>query len=319
MAAAATTIRCGARTAITLAAAARTSRRYGFKVTATAAAAPSGRIGADAAAAPSPLVQVAMSGAGVATLTLASPARRNALSTAMMTAVMEALERATVAERARVVVVQALGPVFCAGHDLSELAGVSGDAKRAEAVFAQCAELMMRVVVAPVPVVAAVHGLATAAGCQLAASCDIVVASQSAAFATPGVNIGLFCSTPAVAVTRTMSPKVAAAMLFTGEPITAADAFTAGLVSRVVDGGAAEVQAAAAAIAATIASKPTAVVRLGKRGLRSQSGLPLRAAYEMATAVMTANLVTEPDAAEGITAFLQKRAPAFDRGGGGGT
>jgi len=279
---------------------------------------------------------------GVATLTLQAPTKRNALSSDMMTELSTALLRAEAHDGARVIVLQAAGPVFSAGHDLKELSSVqaSANAAAAAAIFQQCrwvraptslppppppggviphashasarSDLMKQVVRCPVPVIAAVHGIATAAGCQLAASADIVLATRSAQFATPGVNIGLFCSTPAVALTRAVSGKKAAEMLFTGALQTAEEMVAAGLVSRIVDGEATQVQAAAAAMARGIASKPAAVIRLGKRTLLTQTGQSLDNAYGTATSAMCVNLIAEPAAKEGIGAFLEKRHPRWN-------
>jgi len=205
-----------------------------------------------------PLVLREVAGA-VATLTLNHSQRRNALSRAMLSALREQLELVERDRAVRVVVLRAEGPVFSAGHDLRELVGASRE--ESESLFAQCTEVMLGLQRLPQPVIAQVHGLATAAGCQLVASCDLVVAAEEASFATPGVKIGLFCTTPGVALARAVSPKKALEMLLTGAPIDAREAERAGLVNRVVprDRLAAEVQQLAAKIAEASAS----VIALG--------------------------------------------------------
>jgi enoyl-CoA hydratase/carnithine racemase len=207
----------------------------------------------------------------------------------------------------RVVVIAASGPVFSAGHDLREL---RADPRREayEAVFAQCSRLMTTVVRLPKPVIARVHGIATAAGCQLVASCDLAVASANARFATPGVNIGLFCSTPMVALSRAVPRKAAMEMLLTGEAIDADEAFRLGLVNRVVDEGA--LDAAVAELAAKIAGKSRHVLAIGKEAFYRQIELTLDDAYGYTSAVMTRNMLAA-DAREGIDAFLAKRKPAW--------
>jgi enoyl-CoA hydratase/carnithine racemase len=260
--------------------------------------------------APAEQVLFDISSTGVATITLNSPRNRNALNTAMMTALSSAFARTVAHDKARVVVVQAVGPAFCAGHDLKELSYQQKSNSRdgALAIFSQCSDLMQQISNLPVPVIAAVHAVATAAGCQLAASCDIVLASPSATFATPGVNIGLFCSTPAVALCRSVNAKKAAEMLFCGQPHSAEDMKAAGLVNEVVAG---DLHVRAQEMAAGIASKPTAVIQLGKAAYRRQFGLPVPEAYSIASSAMCANLVDQYDAKEGIGAFIEKRHPNF--------
>jgi enoyl-CoA hydratase/carnithine racemase len=246
---------------------------------------------------------------GVATLTLARPANRNALSAAVLEALDGALADVGGDRAIRVVVLDAEGPAFSAGHDLRELAALPDDAARAE-LFDRCSAVMVRIGELPQPVIAKVAGVATAAGCQLVASCDLAVAGASARFATPGVDIGLFCSTPAVAVTRTVAPKHAMELLLTGELVGADHAFRIGLVNRVVPDD--ELDAAVAELAALVASKPAAVVALGKAALRRQRDLPVREAYAVAGAAMVENL-GRPEAVEGIAAFLEKRPPRWDQ------
>jgi enoyl-CoA hydratase/carnithine racemase len=244
---------------------------------------------------------------GVLRLTLNRPAARNALSVDLMTALGQALERAAADRRVRVVVIAAAGPAFCAGHDLREL---RSEPHRAvyERVFAQCSALMLQIVHLPKPVIAEVHGIATAAGCQLVATCDLAIAAEEARFATPGVNIGLFCSTPMVALTRAVGRKAAMEMLLTGELVDAATAKQLGLVNRVVKR--AELEAATMALAREIAAKSALTVAIGKEAFYRQAELDLGEAYRYAAEVMTRNMLAG-DAAEGIDAFLQKRPPVW--------
>jgi enoyl-CoA hydratase/carnithine racemase len=248
--------------------------------------------------------------AGVAMLTLSRPQARNTLSEAMIAALADHLADIAGERDVRAVVLAADGPVFCAGHDLKEMTTRRRDSDGGRAyftrVFETCGALMQAIVALPQPVIAAVHGMATAAGCQLVASCDLAVAANGARFCTPGVDIGLFCSTPMVALTRNVAPKHALEMLFTGEPIAAAEALRIGLVNHVVADG--EVRDAALALARRIAGKSTAVVRLGKETFRRQAGLPLADAYALAAQAMVANML-DADAVEGIAAFLEKRPP----------
>jgi enoyl-CoA hydratase/carnithine racemase len=242
---------------------------------------------------------------GVAWLTLNRPQARNALSVGLMAALDAALAAVAADPAVHVVVIAGAGPAFCAGHDLREMRTNPGRAAN-EALFTQCANLMLRIVRLGKPVIARVHGVATAAGCQLVASCDLAVAAEAARFATPGVNIGLFCSTPMVALSRAVGRKPAMEMLLTGEPIDAARAREIGLINRVVP--AAELDAATAALAAQIAVKSPLVLAIGKEAFYRQSEMELDAAYRYAAEVMTRNMLAR-DAAEGIDAFLAKRTP----------
>ncbi len=244
---------------------------------------------------------------GVLRLTMNRPQARNALSAALMGALIEALGRAAEDREARVVVIAGAGPAFCAGHDLRE---IRADRRREtyERLFAQCSELMLAIVRLPKPVIAEVHGVATAAGCQLVASCDLAVAAEDARFATPGVNIGLFCSTPMVALSRAVGRKVAMEMLLTGELIGAARACEIGLVNRVVPS--AQLRAATDALAGEIAAKSAFTVAIGKAAFYRQAELDLAAAYRYAAEVMTTNMLAA-DAGEGIDAFLAKRPPQW--------
>lgn len=248
----------------------------------------------------------------VATLILNRPAARNGLSVALLDALHAALRAIAADPAIRCVVIAAEGPAFCAGHDMKEMAARFADPDGGRAFFedamARCAAVMQAIPALPQPVIAAVQGLATAAGCQLAAACDLVLAAEEARFRTPGVEIGLFCSTPAVALSRAVPGKAAMEMLLTGEPIDAAEARRIGLVNRIVP--AAALRAEAAALAARIAARSAAAVRLGKRAFHRQAGLPLAAAYEVAAAAMVENLLAE-DAAEGIGAFLGRREPEW--------
>lgn len=241
---------------------------------------------------------------GIATLTLAQPERRNALSRPLLEALRAALEAIAPDPNVRVVVLEAEGPAFSAGHDLRELVGAS--AADAGSLFALCTEVMERIRTLPQPVVAAVQGIATAAGCQLVATCDLAVASENATFATPGVKIGLFCSTPAVALRRVVPAKKAMEMLLTGDAISAAEAERAGLVNRVVP--AERLQDEVRVLARKIAGASRATVALGKRTFYAQAPLAVPDAYGVAQSAMVENTAF-PDAQEGMTAFLEKRPP----------
>jgi enoyl-CoA hydratase/carnithine racemase len=245
---------------------------------------------------------------GVATLTLNRPSARNALSVDMMGALQAALEAIAADMNVRVVILAGAGPAFCAGHDLKELRA-NPEREAYEAVFGQCAKLMTSIVTLPKPVIARVHGVATAAGCQLVASCDLAVAAEDARFATPGVNIGLFCSTPMVALSRAIGRKQAMEMLLTGSLIGAETARAWGLVNRVVP--AAKLEEAAASLAAEIAAKSPLVVAIGKKAFYAQAELGLGQAYAYCAEVMTINMLAR-DAEEGIDAFLQKRKPVWE-------
>jgi len=244
---------------------------------------------------------------GVLRLVLNRPAARNALSLGLMTALQQALDRAAADPACRVVVIAGAGPAFCAGHDLREL---RSDNSRAayERVFAQCSALMLQIVHLAKPVIAEVHGIATAAGCQLVATCDLAVAAEDARFVTPGVNIGLFCSTPMVALTRAIGRKRAMEMLLTGDLVDAPTAQALGLVNRVVK--LAELGAATQALARQIAAKSALTVAIGKEAFYAQAELGLGEAYRYAAEVMTRNMLAR-DAAEGIDAFLAKRPPVW--------
>lgn len=251
----------------------------------------------------SPLLQA--NEAGLAILTLNRPAARNSLSHALMTAMEEALKDIAHDSSVRVVIIAANGPAFCAGHDLKEMRANSNRAYF-EALFQQCSRLMQTIVALPKPVIAQVQGIATAAGCQLVASCDLAIASDEARFATPGVNIGLFCSTPMVALSRAVGRKAAMEMLLTGDAIDAAEARRIGLVNRVV--APQDLADETRALARRIAGKSPLALSIGKEAFYKQAEMPLDAAYDYAAEVMTRNMLAR-DAAEGIDAFLEKRAP----------
>ena len=240
-------------------------------------------------------------------LTLNRPEARNALSVGLMSALLEALARAAKDPPTRVVVIAGAGPAFCAGHDLREL---RADQRREtyEQLFAQCSELMLTIVRLPKPVIAEVHGVATAAGCQLVATCDLAIAAEEARFATPGVDIGLFCSTPMVALSRAIGRKAAMEMLLIGKLIDAVTARSLGLVNRVVPQ--AELREAVDGLARQIAGKSAFTVKIGKEAFYRQAELDLAGAYRYAAEVMTTNMLAE-DAGEGIDAFLAKRAPVW--------
>ena len=245
---------------------------------------------------------------GVTTLTLNRPSARNALSVGLMGALQTALDTTAADKGVRVVIIAGAGPAFCAGHDLKELRANPGR-QAYEGVFSQCAKLMTSIVTLPKPLIARVHGVATAAGCQLVASCDLAVAAEDARFATPGINIGLFCSTPMVALSRAIGRKQAMEMLLTGSLIDAETARGWGLVNRVVP--AASLEEAAAALAAEIASKSPLTLAIGKKAFYAQAELGLEQAYAYCAEVMTTNMLAR-DAEEGIDAFLAKRKPVWE-------
>lgn len=248
--------------------------------------------------------------AGITTLRLNRPEARNALSEALLDALSEELDRIADDGSVRAVVLAANGAVFSAGHDLKEMRARRSDPDRGRAYFAdimaRCSALMQRIVALPQPVIAAAEGLATAAGCQLVASCDLAVAGHGAGFCTPGVHIGLFCSTPMVALSRNLSRKHAMEMLLLGETIGAEDAQRFGLVNRVVPAGEAETEALR--LAGVIASKSPLALKIGKRAFYEQAEMNLADAYRHASQAMVENMLAR-DAEEGIDAFIQKRAP----------
>jgi enoyl-CoA hydratase/carnithine racemase len=230
----------------------------------------------------------------------------------MMAALQEALDEAAADKAVRVIVIAATGPAFSSGHNLKEITAHRTDPDKGAAYFAalfeRCARLMLTIVRHPKPVIAEVAGLASAAGCQLVASCDLAVASETARFCTPGVNIGLFCSTPMVALSRNVTPKHAMEMLLTGDVLDAADAARIGLVNRVVPAN--ELGDAVMALAAKIAAKSMVTVKTGKQAFYRQLDMPLEEAYAHTARVMAENLLAR-DAEEGIAAFIGKRTPQW--------
>jgi enoyl-CoA hydratase/carnithine racemase len=245
---------------------------------------------------------------GVTTLTLNRPQARNSLSQGMLRALLAAFEEIAKDEATRVVILAGAGPAFCAGHDLKELRAANYDRAYTEALFADCAEVMLAINRLPKPVIAQVHGVATAAGCQLVATCDLAVATADSRFATPGVNIGLFCSTPMVALSRNVAPKQAMQMLLTGDLIDAPTALGFGLINEIVPPG--ELAARTHALAEKLASKSPLTLAIGKEAFYRQAELPLAEAYGYTRAVMVRNLEAQ-DAQEGIGAFIDKRPPVW--------
>lgn len=241
----------------------------------------------------------------VTTITLDRPDRRNALSLELMNELIAALT--DLDPSAEVAVLTASGPAFSAGHDLGELVG--GEPEFFQELFDRCTALMETVHRIPQPVIARVHGIATAAGCQLVASCDLAVAADTAVFATPGVKIGLFCSTPMVPISRKIGRKAMMEMLLLGEMVDAADAHRLGLVNRVVEE--AELDAAIGGMTAKIAAKSPVAIRMGKEAYYAQLDMDLADAYAHCGEVMTRNMLTH-DAEEGIDAFLEKRDPVWE-------
>lgn len=248
----------------------------------------------------------------VATLTLNRPANLNALSDAMLAALAGALDGVAGDPRVKVVVIRGAGRAFCAGHDLREMQAArqapDGGAAAFADLFARCAQVTQRIPALPQPVIAQVHGIATAAGCQLVASCDLAVAAEDARFGVNGVNIGLFCSTPMVALSRNLPRKQAFEALVTGEFLPAPRARELGLVNRVVPPDALEAETAA--LARTIAGKLGAAVRIGKRAFYDQIQMPLAEAYAFTGAAMVENMLN-PATNEGISAFVEKRPPGW--------
>jgi len=249
----------------------------------------------------------------IAVLTLNRPQERNSLSEALLAALTESLAAIANDKRIRVVVVAANGPAFSAGHDMKEMTARRSDPDHGRAYFKElmdaCSAMMQAIVRLPKPVIACVQGPASAAGCQLVASCDLAVASDAAKFATPGVNIGLFCSTPMVALSRNVSRKAAMEMLLTGDLIDAEDARRIGLANHVVPAG--TEREAALALARRIASKSALTVKIGKEAFYRQLEMPLADAYRYASEVMVENMLAR-DAAEGIGAFIEKREPSWE-------
>jgi enoyl-CoA hydratase/carnithine racemase len=242
----------------------------------------------------------------IARLTLNRPAHRNALSRELLSALGRALRDCSASEDVRVAIIAGNGPAFSAGHDLRELR--ERTSQRAAELFRECAEVMIGIQELAIPVIALVHGMATAAGCQLVAACDLALASEEARFATPGVNIGLFCSTPAVPLVRAIGRKRALEMLLTGAPIDAPTALEWGLINRIVP--AEQLEAAADELARQIAAASRSTIALGKRAFYEQVSLADRTAYATSSAAMV-ECAASADAVEGIEAFLSHRPPRW--------
>ena len=249
---------------------------------------------------------------GLYRLTLNDAKKRNALSEEMMAKVKSSLSDATDNKSIRVIIIAGNGPAFCSGHDLKQMtAGRDNDDQGLtyfKKVFASCSELMQMIVEHPKPIIAEVSGVAAAAGCQLVACCDLAVAGKSARFITPGVNIGLFCSTPMVALSRNVSNKAAMEMLLTGEMVSADKAEHIGLINRVTED--ADLKQETTALAELIASKSSLTLKIGKEAFYKQKDMPLSEAYDFASKVMVDNML-EHDAKEGIGSFLEKRKPKW--------
>ncbi|MBC8267548.1 MAG: enoyl-CoA hydratase [Rhodospirillaceae bacterium] len=244
---------------------------------------------------------------GVATLTLNRPDQRNALSADLMSALQAELAAIATDETVRAVVIAANGPAFCAGHDLKEMRA-NPDEKYYQDLFGQCSRLMLAITRLPQPVIARIHALATAAGCQLVATCDLAVAGRSAWFATPGIHIGLFCSTPMVALSRNVGRKQAMEMLLIGDRVEAEQAERWGLINKVVDDD--KLDQEIADITAKLVSKSPLTLAIGKEAFYAQVDMDVEAAYAYANQTMTRNMLAR-DAEEGIDAFLEKRKPTW--------
>ena len=244
---------------------------------------------------------------GLTTLTLNRPGQFNSLSKDMLTAIQAEFDAIAASESVRVVVIAGGGKAFCAGHDLKEMRA-NHDKGFMQALFWQCGELMLTLTRMPQPVIARVHGIATAAGCQLVSMCDLAVAADVSKFAVSGINVGLFCSTPAVGLARNLGRKAAMEMLLTGDFIDAMEAKTRGLVNRVVPADA--LDAEVERLVQSILAKSAVAVRIGKGMFYKQLEMGLSEAYDYASEVMACNMMSE-DAGEGIDAFMQKRKPEY--------
>ena len=251
---------------------------------------------------------------GILRLTLNDVSRRNALSEGMLTQLSDVLKQASTDPAINVIVLAANGPAFCAGHDLKELTASRANADKGESYFTKimsmCAQMMQAIVNNPKPVIAEVTGIATAAGCQLVASCDLAYAADTSKFSTPGVHIGLFCSTPMVALSRNVSNKQAMEMLLTGEMVAAQRAVEIGLINRSVT--AEDLTETTMSVASTIASKSSMTLATGKKAFYTQREMPLAEAYDYASKVMVENML-KYDAEEGINAFIEKRPACWQK------
>lgn len=244
---------------------------------------------------------------GICTLTLNRPESRNALSDELIEQLQQELTVCGEEQDIRIVIIAAAGTVFCAGHDLREVRQKT-DLDELRSLFTRCSAMMQTLVNLPKPVIAQVAGMATAAGCQLVASCDLALAAPTARFATPGVNIGLFCSTPMVALSRKVGRNTAMHMLLSGEPLTAEQALAAGLINKIVPAD--DLGAACKELAQTIAAKSPLTLAIGKEAFYRQLEMPLEDAYEYCSEVMAQNMIKR-DAQEGINAFIEKRQPVW--------
>ncbi|NIA67067.1 enoyl-CoA hydratase [Pelagibius litoralis] len=263
---------------------------------------------AEAASLSEPPLLLRSDNGGIARLTLNRPRQYNALSSDLMAELQDCLDEIAEDRAVRAVVIEGAGKGFCAGHDLKELRGRSGDRSFYQSVFKQCSKLMVSLTTLPQPVIAKVHGIATAAGCQLVATCDLAVAAESARFGTPGVNIGLFCSTPMVALSRAVPRKQAMEMLLTGDMIDAEAAVGLGLINRAVAEEALENETLA--LAEKVVAKSPLTLKIGKEAFYRQVEYGLVEAYAYASEVMTTNMLAR-DAEEGIDAFIEKRKPEW--------
>ena len=245
---------------------------------------------------------------GICNLILNRPSAHNALSFKLLSSIKDEINLIKEDKRIRVLIISANGPSFCSGHDLKEI-NSNKNKNDYDKLFNLCSEVMLSLLKLNIPVIAKVHSTATAAGCQLVATCDLAIASTNAKFATPGVNIGLFCSTPMVAVSRSLGRKKTMEMLLTGESMNANDAVNFGLINKNVSLN--ELEKTVLNFAKLIASKPTSTVRIGKEAFYKQAELPIEKAYKYTSEVMAQNML-EKDAKEGIEAFLEKREPKWD-------
>ncbi len=263
---------------------------------------------AEAAPASEPPLLLRSDSGGIARLTMNRPRQYNALSMALMTELQATLDEIAEDSSVRAVIIEGAGKGFCAGHDLKELRAQSGDRAFYQSVFKQCSKLMIRLTNLPQPVIAKVHGIATAAGCQMVATCDLAVADAASHFGTPGVNIGLFCSTPMVALSRAVPRKQAMEMLLTGEMIDAETAVGLGLINRAV--AASDLESETERLAAKVVAKSPLTVKIGKEAFYRQVEYGLVEAYAYTSEVMTTNMLAR-DAEEGIDAFIEKRRPEW--------
>lgn len=255
------------------------------------------------------LLEQSLDDSGILHVTLNDEAKRNALSEQMLAEMQAMLDEAGANARVRVIILRAKGPAFCAGHNLKEMTQArlhdDGGISYFTEILGQCSRMMQSIIACPKPLIAAVDGIATAAGCQLVATCDLAIASDKARFSTPGVHIGLFCSTPMVALSRNLSNKHAMEMLLTGDMIAASRAVEMGLVNQMVPSD--QLDETVLALAQKIAGKSSHTIAIGKSAFYAQSEMPLQEAYDYASAVMVKNMMAN-DAVEGIDAFLTKRA-----------